>query len=277
MKELESWFYSDFDTTFATNGNDKSIPIIADGPKQAEVGDKGSGKSKKRASEEMKNSGGGGIGESEHEMHIWTERERRKKMRNMFSSLHALLPQLPPKADKSTIVDEAVNYIKTLENTFEKMQKQKKEKFQSPTTVGQFNPSTTTSTQTQSYESKEAFLADQGPTDHVFSSQIQMAPMTLSTSSFQTWLSPNVVISTCGNDAHFNICTPKKPGLLTTILYILEKHNLNVLSAHVSSDQHRNMYMIHANASHQLQDQALSIEEIFKLAAGEMNLWFLTC
>lgn len=41
--------------------------------------------------------GGGGGGESDHELHIWTERERRKKMRNMFSNLHALLPQLPPK------------------------------------------------------------------------------------------------------------------------------------------------------------------------------------
>ena len=35
--------------------------------------------------------------EADHELHIWTERERRKKMRNMFASLHALLPQLPSK------------------------------------------------------------------------------------------------------------------------------------------------------------------------------------
>ncbi|KAF3791597.1 Transcription factor [Nymphaea thermarum] len=34
---------------------------------------------------------------SEHEVHIFTERERRKKMRSMFSNLHALLPHLPPK------------------------------------------------------------------------------------------------------------------------------------------------------------------------------------
>ena len=34
---------------------------------------------------------------SDHDLHIWTERERRKKMRNMFHQLHALLPQLPPK------------------------------------------------------------------------------------------------------------------------------------------------------------------------------------
>ncbi|GAB4838702.1 hypothetical protein Ancab_028245 [Ancistrocladus abbreviatus] len=43
---------------------------------------------------------GRGVGEQdEHEMHIWTERERRKKMRNMFANLHALLPQLPPKVN----------------------------------------------------------------------------------------------------------------------------------------------------------------------------------
>lgn len=40
---------------------------------------------------------GKGGGESDHETHIWTERERRKKMRTMFCNLHALLPQLPPK------------------------------------------------------------------------------------------------------------------------------------------------------------------------------------
>ena len=45
--------------------------------------------------------GGGGGGESEHETHIRTERQRRKKMSNMFSSLHALLPQLPAKVNIS--------------------------------------------------------------------------------------------------------------------------------------------------------------------------------
>lgn len=41
--------------------------------------------------------GGAGSEAGDHETHIWTERERRKKMRNMFAGLHALLPQLPPK------------------------------------------------------------------------------------------------------------------------------------------------------------------------------------
>lgn len=38
-------------------------------------------------------------GKSEHEMHIWTERERRKKMRNMFASLQALLPNVSSKVN----------------------------------------------------------------------------------------------------------------------------------------------------------------------------------
>lgn len=69
----------------------------------AEVGQK---RSRKGGSKQGKANGGGDQGgdQSEHEMHIWTERERRKKMRNMFSSLHALLPQLPAKVIKKYII-----------------------------------------------------------------------------------------------------------------------------------------------------------------------------
>lgn len=56
--------------------------------------DKKGAKGKKRTKRNGKNH----VEDSpDHEIHIWTERERRKKMRDMFSKLHALLPQLPPK------------------------------------------------------------------------------------------------------------------------------------------------------------------------------------
>lgn len=69
----------------------------------AEVGEK---RSRKGGLKQGKANGGvdHGADQSEHEMHIWTERERRKKMRNMFSSLHALLPQLPAKVSKIYII-----------------------------------------------------------------------------------------------------------------------------------------------------------------------------
>ena len=53
-----------------------------------------------RSENDIKDGGKDGIyRDLDHEMHILAERERRKKMRNMFSSLHALLPELPSKVN----------------------------------------------------------------------------------------------------------------------------------------------------------------------------------
>lgn len=49
--------------------------------------------------------GGNKSGAKEHEIHIWTERERRKKMRSLFENLHGLLPQLPAKVKKNCVND----------------------------------------------------------------------------------------------------------------------------------------------------------------------------
>ncbi|XVF36301.1 hypothetical protein REPUB_Repub19eG0046600 [Reevesia pubescens] len=230
--------------------------------------------------------GGGGVDggdQSEHDMHIWTERERRKKMRNMFSSLHALLPQLPAKADKSTIVDEAVTYIKNLQQTLQTLQKQKLEKLRISSTMVDYEQSSIITSQMQAPESSEAFLTDQGPiTNNYPMSTVDMSQTfaaQISPACFQTWFSPNVVINMCGDDAQISVCSQRKPGILATILYILEKHQLEVVSAHISSDQYLSMYMIHVHAggaSDQF-SEPLSVEETFKLAAGEMNLWLLSC
>ncbi|XVF45119.1 hypothetical protein PTKIN_Ptkin02bG0180100 [Pterospermum kingtungense] len=224
--------------------------------------------------------GGGGGGESDnHEMHIWTERERRKKLRIMFSNLHALLPQLSPKADKSTIVDEAVNYIKTLQQTLPKLQKQKLERLQgqgSNINFG-FHKSPVITTQKQAFDSnsREAFLADQvssfnDPADNI--SSINSLSVSQLPVLFQTWTSSNVVLNICSKEAQISVCSPKKPGLFTTICYVLEKHNIEVISAQVSSNSNRTMFMIQAHAStggcNQL-SEAFQVEEIqVRLCAG---------
>lgn len=98
----DSWAFSDFDNS-SGGESEKGLAMKAPNSSSnsptdmdktvAQVGQKRSRKGNNPKSD--KTSGDGG--ESEHEMHIWTERERRKKMRNMFSGLHALLPQLPAK------------------------------------------------------------------------------------------------------------------------------------------------------------------------------------
>lgn len=154
-------------------------------------------------------------------------------------------------ADKSTIVDEAVKYIKTLQQTLQMLQKQRLEKLQSATAVD-YEQSIITSSKVTALGSRESYLADQGPppknlsmpttTPHSF--QVPNSPACL-----QTWFSPNVMVNTCGDDAQISLCSPRKTGLLATILCILEKHNLDLVSANISSDNYRSLYMIHAHVS----------------------------
>ncbi|KAK9109249.1 hypothetical protein Sjap_017309 [Stephania japonica] len=244
--------------------------------------------------------GGGGGGESDHEIHIWTERERRKKMRNMFSNLHALLPQLPPKADKSTIVDEAVNYIKTLQHSLQKLQKQKLEMLRGAAPTMQYEPSMLAGLQTapltiinnSTTTSRESFMADRvSSRDSTVTTNMINTTLTSSASPsippavvptpacLQSWSSRNVVLNVSGNDAQINICAPKKPGLFAAVLFVLEKHQIEVVTAHISSDYYRSMYMIHAHANRawdQFQE-AVSVEEVYKLAVDEILCWISSC
>lgn len=67
--------------------------------------------------------------------------------------------------------------------------------------------------------------------------------------SFRTWLSPNVVVHTFADDAQISICSPTKSGISAAMFNILEKHKLEVISAHISSDHSRTMLMIYARVS----------------------------
>ncbi|VFQ65787.1 unnamed protein product [Cuscuta campestris] len=249
--------------------------------------------------------------ESDHEVHIWTERERRKKMRNMFSNLHALLPQLPPKADKSTIVDEAVSYITTLQHTLHKLQKRKMEmlqysfNFTSPASAAApsssllptLHKTTTMKTATTNPPAGGLLASLIGslstpPQNHYPEPAIAQHP---AASSFQTWTSPNVVLNVCGPDAQISLCCPKEAAaaarcggggsLLTEVCLVLEKHKIEVVSAQVSSDRHRSMVMIQARSGNNgwmfhsettSCSAAAGAEEIYKQAAAEITAWITT-
>lgn len=145
-----------------------------------------------------------------------------------------------------------MNCIQSLQHSLQKLQKQKQERLQGASSTFGFEPNTITS-QKLSHDSREAFLADQG------SSNIQAIGTTTTCSNslpvlrnpvmFQTWTSSNVVLNICGNDAQISVCSPKKPGLLTSICYVMEKHKIEVVSAQISSDYDRTMYMIQAHVS----------------------------
>ncbi|GKV22598.1 hypothetical protein SLEP1_g32456 [Rubroshorea leprosula] len=275
--ENQSWALSNSDNSGGGEGksNERGDQPLEpaepreEGKKRDQGGRRGGGgRNRKRSRDEGK----GGGGDTDHEMHIWTERERRKKMRTMFANLHALLPRLPPKADKSTIVDEAINYIKTLEQTLQNLQKQKLERVQEAIA---FNYDASPQ-QNRASDSREAFLADHhGPSTSSSNLHLTVPRFPV---AFQTWTSSNVVVNICGNEAQISICAPKKPCLFTKICHVLEKHKIEVISAHVSSTPAgRHMYMIQARGScggsNHFPEAFRQMEEMFKQAAGEIMYW----
>lgn len=123
----------------------------------------------------------------------------------------------------SSVVNEAVKHIKTLEQTLNELQNQKMERLQCI--------ETRTNLGITEMETREAVLTPEFPI------------------VFKTWTSPSISLSVCGYDAHINICCSKKLGLFASICFVLEKYKIEVVSAHASSDYNRNMYMIHAHVS----------------------------
>ncbi|CAN1294854.1 Transcription factor bHLH95 [Linum perenne] len=128
------------------------------------------------------------------------------------------------KADKSSIVDEAITYIKTLQQTLQTLEKQKLKKLQGLSLLDSEHSAVSASASVE--PTREAFLAAQGP------SKLSTLTTMMNTSSispvlpacvFQTWFSSNVVLNMCGDDAHICVCSRKKKGPLTTILQQLRK------------------------------------------------------
>ncbi|CAN1274219.1 Transcription factor bHLH95 [Linum perenne] len=76
------------------NSSSNSLVALDEEESKVEVGKK---RSSKAASDDIDNEGD----QSEQQVHIWTERERRKRMRSMFTNLHTLLPHLPSKGGGS--------------------------------------------------------------------------------------------------------------------------------------------------------------------------------
>ncbi|WVZ24666.1 hypothetical protein V8G54_003210 [Vigna mungo] len=179
--------------------------------------------------------------ETNNEMHLSIERGRRKKMKEMFNDLSALLPQLPSKADKATIVKEAVDYIKVLQETLEKLERKKEERAQH---VLQQIMGTSCSAGSVSQKQK---------------------------GFDKTWAASNMVLNIRGNEAQFSICSVHKPGLMTMIASVLEKHNIELISATISANGNGSTCMIQVHGK-QASD-ANSMEETYRKAAEEIMPW----
>ncbi|CAK8578198.1 unnamed protein product [Lathyrus sativus] len=213
-------------------------------------------------------------------MHIWNPREMRNETRNMFASLHALLPDLPSKVDKLTIVDATTKEIKNLQLILENLEINKQEKLKSMFPFVS-DSSSVTNSPLISYESRKTSIVDQGSSNYnnkffngaiKTSNAVSLYAPPPQQVVFQTWSSKNVVLNICGGKAQFCICASKKSSLLTTIAFTLEKHMIDVISINITRNGNENLYMILVHASQGLYNRN-SMEKTCKRAVREILTW----
>ncbi|KAL2608439.1 hypothetical protein R1flu_027012 [Riccia fluitans] len=172
---------------------------------------------------------------SQRENHIWSERQRRKGMNHLFSTLRSLLPLPTSKTDKSTVVSEIIKYIKGLQAHREELQKKRMEilhrksmdvimvgavvKRNSPTTIG----------------------------NSISSSSGTLTGVPLGTESclLQSFVLPNVALHISGNNGFITMSSPKRRGLLARILSIMQSYRLHVVSAYMSTSDDTVFHCLH--------------------------------
>ncbi|KAL6899194.1 hypothetical protein ACP4OV_005852 [Aristida adscensionis] len=238
--------------------------------------------------------------------HIITERERRKKMKTMFGNLQALLPHVPERSDKATVVAEAIAYIKALEGTVVKLEQRKREialARQAAAAEAMAGAGSSSSPLEPHAAQAAAVLAAPVPLPHGHGwggaprqhqhQQRQLlpaaaaaaraappaglAPVTAGPVGFQSWSGPNVVLSVSNDDAYISVCAPRRAGVLTLVLAVLDKYGIDIVTTQVSCDGLRSMFTIHGRvmprASNQVREPPISSEDIFKLAVSEIMVW----
>ncbi|XP_024374604.1 uncharacterized protein [Physcomitrium patens] len=176
---------------------------------------------------------------SQRKSHIWSERQRRRSMNQLYTTMRALLPHQSVKTDKSTVVLDIVNYIRTLQAELEMLSRRRDR---------------LVTTRNLHQKSSQAFSAH-GLTcvDHTSDASVLTAVTTLpppgSASCLASFLGNNVAIHICGHHLFVTITAPAQLCLLTHIIATLDSYNLNVLSIAVNSRDNTTAYSLSVEAS----------------------------
>uniref|UniRef100_A0A0E0K0X5 BHLH domain-containing protein n=1 Tax=Oryza punctata TaxID=4537 RepID=A0A0E0K0X5_ORYPU len=241
-------------------------------------------------------------GRSRERMHIFAERERRRKIKNMFTDLRDLVPSLTNKADKATIVGEAISFIRSLEETVADLERRKRERDSLAARCARLGLGGSSSSSAPPPDAVDTAAvmqpapapgADGGgggssappvhpaaavavpPPDAAAAVTAAPEPAT-APGTFMVWSGPSVVLNLCGGDQAFiNVSVARRPGVLTMIVDVLERHSIDVVTAQIVSDQSRSLFTIHTSVDRErgmFMDTATA-EEIYQLAVSEIMVW----
>ncbi|KAL3676360.1 hypothetical protein R1sor_026308 [Riccia sorocarpa] len=168
---------------------------------------------------------------SQRENHIWSERQRRKGMNHLFSTLRSLLPHPTSKTDKSTVVTEIIKYIKWLQSHREELEKKRTELLRRKSmdvmmvgTGAMVNSNSQNSIGTSSSLGPPALAT------------VNNVPLGMdSFGLLRSFVLPNVALHISGNNGFITMSSPKRRGLLSRVLSIMRSYKLLVLNAYMNT------------------------------------------
>ncbi|KAK2630791.1 hypothetical protein QOZ80_2BG0188970 [Eleusine coracana subsp. coracana] len=202
------------------------------------------------------------------------ERERRARMKKLYDELRSFLPNADKKTDQATIVNDAIGLIKQLEGTVQKLEKRKLERALARGDPGAGSSSAppppaaaqlSTLSRVVKIPESWAWLPKKNPE--------QPQPI-----GFQTWSERNVVLHVLGDQAFIIVSERRCPGVLPLVLNLLEKHYIDVITAEISGDADRRLFIFHTRVNVEeinklLNGEAPASADIYKLAMNEIIVW----
>uniref|UniRef100_A0A0D9VGV7 BHLH domain-containing protein n=1 Tax=Leersia perrieri TaxID=77586 RepID=A0A0D9VGV7_9ORYZ len=189
--------------------------------------------------------------------HIFAERERRRRIKKLFEELHALMPHLSPKADKVTIVGEAVSFVRSLEESLAELEKRKREK--------------------DSLVARCALLALGSGASSSWAPAAADPPAPLEApGGMRVWAGPRLVLNLFGDEQAFiGASLPRRPGVITMVLEVLDRHDIEVINMQISANESRSLVNFHTrlDREHGMFMETVTAQEIYLVALSEIMAW----
>ena len=66
---------------------------------------------------------------------------------------------------------------------------------------------------------------------------------------YKTWTGPNMVLTVANDNAYISVWAPRRANTLTMVMSVLDNHGIDVITAQISSDRVRALFMIYAHVS----------------------------
>ncbi|MCO5589163.1 hypothetical protein L7F22_043129 [Adiantum nelumboides] len=170
------------------------------------------------------------------EIHIFSERQRRKGMTHLYTILHSLLPDAKPKTDRCTVLTEAMDYIHELQMRLNELGMQKNEILESIAEQLQVESSTATGSLMQGGSDSATLGRHVGSMDDFITEEMRE----------EILAAADVVVRFCGRDAFITLNSPRRNGVWSAILHVLHEQDMDLLNVTLSTSNDMDYHCIHA-------------------------------